>query len=322
MIKWKIRVKQKGVALVLVLWVLVLLTVMAGSISMTQRSTLTMTVNMKEERIGRALVDAGIEFMTMQLLERRQPTPEEQWPADGLLREWQFNDSVVRIAATPETARVDLNLATQEMLDGLLASAGVDQETIPNIRDAILDWRDPDSDHRLNGVEDDGYEEAGLAYGARDANFLAVDELRQVLGMTNEIYQSLAPTLTVHSRQRTVNPILASERVLRALPGMDADRLAAFLEIREQNREQGLPVPMPAGLNRKYVGKGNVTVYRVYAETQLTEDMGVTAGEAIINIGRGNPKEYKVEQRSFSPNQVPDAAPIDAEPITEDEQIE
>lgn len=305
---------QRGVALVLVLWVLVLLTVMAGSISMTQRSTLTMTINMKQERIGRALVDAGIEFMTMQLLKRRRSTPDEKWPADGLLREWQFNDSIVRIAATPETARIDLNMATPELLDRLLESVGVDQETAPKIRDAILDWRDPDSNHRLNGVEDDDYEDAGLAYGARDAKFMTVDELRQVLGMTDEVYEAIAPALTVHSRQRTINPALASERVLRALPGMDEDRLATYLEIRNQHREQDLSVPMPVGVNKKYVGKSNVTVYRIYAETQLA-DMGVIAGEVIINIGRGNSKKYEVEQRNFSPSEVPDAAPVVEEEI-------
>ena len=305
---------ERGVALVLVLWVLVLLTVMAGSISLTQRSTLTMTINMKQERIGRALVDAGIEFMTMQLLKRQAPTPEEKWPADGLLREWQFNDNIVRIAATPETARIDLNMATSELLDGLLESAGVDEETVPNIRDAILDWRDPDPNHRLNGAEDDDYEEAGLAYGARDANFMTVDELRQVLGMTNEIYSSIAPALTVHSRQRTVDPTMASERVLKALPGMDDEKLANYIETRNQQREQDLPVPLPVGVNSRYVRKGNVTVYRIYAETKLA-DMGVIAGEAIVNIGRGNPRRYKVEQRSFSPTEVPDTAPVMEEEI-------
>ena len=54
--------------------------------------------------------------------------------------------------------------------------------------DAIVDFRDEDDLHCLQGAEDRDYADAGLPRGAKDAAFEAVEELQQVLGMTREIY--------------------------------------------------------------------------------------------------------------------------------------
>lgn len=47
-------------------------------------------------------------------------------------------------------------------LDGFLAAQGVDREKVPRLRDALLDYIDPDDLTRLNGAERVDYEREGL----------------------------------------------------------------------------------------------------------------------------------------------------------------
>src|SRR5882672_7761736 len=50
-----------------------------------------------------------------------------------------------------------------------------------------------------NGAEDADYAAAGLAYGAKDAPFAMTEELLQVPGMTRELFDRVAPDITVYS---------------------------------------------------------------------------------------------------------------------------
>jgi general secretion pathway protein K len=301
---------QAGIALVLVLWVLVLLSAMAVSLALTQRLELAMTANVKEEREARALVAAGIEFMTLQLLLQRGQPESEDWPADGLVRPWAFEGHPIGVAATPETARIDLNMATPEMLESLLRSVGLEDADVQRLRDVIVDWRDGDDQHLLNGAEDPEYDSAGLPYGAKDANFESVEELRQLLGMTPEAYARISPALTVHSARRTVNPLFAAPAVLAALPGMTPEELQAYLQLRDMNRQQRLPVPPPAGVNPMYLEQGQIPIYRVYAEAAVSGG-GMVRGEAVVNLGASERRGYQVLERSNAPAVVPQAAPVE-----------
>ncbi|HIE54423.1 MAG TPA: general secretion pathway protein GspK, partial [Chromatiaceae bacterium] len=221
--------RERGIALVLVLWVVVLLGVIAGAMSMTQRSGVAMVANHRLERQGRALVEAGIHFMMLQLDNRNKPVEQNPWPTDGRLHPWRFAGRTIWIGAMPETGRIDLNQADENLLLGVLRAAGLDEEQAIAVRDAILDWRDADDGMRPAGAEDDDYLEAGRPLGARDGPFLSVEELRQVRGVTAELYKRLAPLLTVDSGQRTVNPVFASKAVLQAIPDLDPELIDQFL---------------------------------------------------------------------------------------------
>lgn len=298
--------RQRGVALVLVLWVLALLTVMAGSVMMSQRAEMAMATSLKTERQARALVDAGLQFALLQVSQlgvgrqRLETEDEGQWKADGMLRAWIFAGQPVGVAATPETARIDLNMATPELLDQLFLSAGLDQGEAESLRDAILDWRDPDDAHRPNGAEDPQYRAEGLPYGARDANFETVGELRQVYGVSPEIFRALEPSLTVYTRQRKVNPLFATREVLAALPGMNPALLDEYIQMRDLSREQGVPVPLPGGIGGSYLEQRDFPVYRLYAEVEL-EGGGLVQGEMVVDIRDVQRSGIRVLERNYAP---------------------
>lgn len=292
--------KQKGIALVLVLWVLVLLTVIAGSMVMTQRSGAVMLGNIKQERQGRALVAAGINYMILKLEERNLPADQQEWPADGRLHPWVFDGHTVWIGAMPDSAHINLNMADERLLLNMLQSVGLAEDEATAIRDAIMDWRDGDSDHRLEGAEDDHYERDGRPLGARDANFLSVEELQQVLGVGPELYKKLQPLLTVHSRQRSVNPAFADSGVLLSVPGMTPESVEGYLAEREQALLQGTSVPLPVEGQESYYAKSAGSVYRVFAEIDSADGKTIE-GEVILDLKARTQKGYQILEKNYSP---------------------
>ncbi len=173
-----------------------------------------------------------------------QPETEELfvdgWRTDGTVYVWSFGGGDVRVSIQDEDGKIDLNAAPDELLRGLFLSVGLDEDASAALVDAIVDFRDEDDLHRLNGAEDRDYADAGLPYGAKDAPFEAVEELQQVLGMTRQIYERVAPALTVHSGRRGIDPRVAPRAALLALPGVGSEEVESFLAAREGGNTENL----------------------------------------------------------------------------------
>ncbi|WP_456373486.1 general secretion pathway protein GspK [Thiolapillus sp.] len=288
---------QRGIALVLVLWVIVLLSIIAGAMSMTQRSGVMMTGNIRQERESRALLNAGLNFMSLMLERRSRPVKDNPWPVDGRLHPWNFQGHLLWIGAAPEESRIDLNQARDEVLLGLIKSTGLEEDEALALRDAILDWKDKDNDRHAEGAEDRDYRSDGRPIGARDGRFLSVEELQQIRGMTPELYKKLAGALTVDARQRTVNPAFASRKVLLAVPGATPEQVDEYIQQREQARLQGLPVPAPT-FGGAFFKNSMGTRYRLFAELDLAGG-GKAQAEMVVDTRKRTRKGYMLLQKKF-----------------------
>jgi len=208
--------RSRGIALVSVLWVIALLTIVASGLSASVRSELRVVSNTAASMQARYAAESGVELAAMNLMYPQSV----RWPADGSVRELDIGTAKLRIATWDETGKVDLNHAPANLLASLFINAGVDAGQADLLVDAILDWRDDDDFRRLNGAEDSDYRVAGLDHESRDAPFETVDELRFVLGMTEELYAVIEPALTVYSGRSGVNASVASQQVSQAASGV------------------------------------------------------------------------------------------------------
>jgi general secretion pathway protein K len=109
------------------------------------------------------------------------------------------------------------------------------------LADRILDWREPGFLRRANGAKADDYAAAGIPYGPRGGRFQAVAELRLVMGMTEALFDRIAPALTVYSEAGTVDPNVAPAPVLRALAGYDEPGIARLLRARDPSAAASTP---------------------------------------------------------------------------------
>jgi len=208
--------RSRGIALVSVLWVIALLTIVAGGLSASVRSELRIVSNTAALLQAQFATESGVELAAMNLM-----YPQAlRWPADGSIQEVDIGTAKLRIAVRDETGKVDLNHAPALLLASLLTNAGFETGQADLLVDAILDWRDGDDFPRLNGAEASDYRIAELNYGPRNAPFETVDELRFVLGMTETLYAAVEPALTVYSGRSGVNANAASPQVSQAIAGL------------------------------------------------------------------------------------------------------
>ena len=233
--------RQRGVALVLVLWVSVLLTVIASSFIVERRTEFLIVNNSASLARAEAAANAGVMLAVQQLY--RTDNAKDKWNKDGAVHDWSFDGVPVRVEIRDESAKIDINTAAEPLLRGLLLSSGLQEDEATRLVDAIVDWRDPDSLKRPQGAEEADYRAAGLPYKPANAPFQAIEELQLVLGMRPDLYRRLAPSITVFSRQVGINPTLASRDVLLALPAVTPQMVDDYIAQRELARQAGLPLP-------------------------------------------------------------------------------
>ena len=238
--------RQRGIAFVVVLWVLALLAILLGAFALLARTEHLQARHLFDSTRALYAAEAG---MNRAIYELMQPDPTTRWLPDGRTYAFSFDDSDIEVRITDESGKIDLNAADQQTLDLLFQSLGVDPLESVALADAILDWRDPDDLVMPNGAEDPEYEAAGLAYGTADAPFTTVSELQQVLGMDYELFQLAEPALTVYTGQGQPNASFAPLQTLRAMPGMTDELARLIIEQRHAWDPQlgGTPPLLPDG---------------------------------------------------------------------------
>ncbi len=276
------RRRARGLALVLVLWVLALLGVLAMGFTAVSRTEVLLTRNMLDQARLRAAAEAGVALAVMGLT---HPDPFQRWRADGTPFHGPFDGMDLRVAALDETGRIDLNEADEALLGAVLSQAGAPPEQQDALLSTILDFRDGDDLRRPQGAEDGDYRAMGLPYGAKDAPFEDMEELRLIPGMTPETYEHLQPLLTVHSGHGRVNPWRASREVLMALPGAGAEAVDAFLALRDLGAlDPGQPPPPPpVGIDGRFLFSRISQVHAVRVEVAAPEGPSLRV-EAVIRL--------------------------------------
>ncbi|MFO1353063.1 MAG: type II secretion system protein GspK [Gammaproteobacteria bacterium] len=198
----------------------------------------------------------------------QKPDPDHPWPVEGSPREWTFGSGKVRISVVDAAGRIDLNHAAPELLKGLLTSAGgLEDAAAQALVDKIADFRDPDDAKQINGAEKADYQAAGRA--PKDSDFESVEELQQVLDMTPEIYERIAPALTMASGQPGIDPAAASALVLNAIPGSDPQMVEEYIAQRTEAIANQSPLPPPPAQLGAYLAAAQGLAYHVAVEAEL-----------------------------------------------------
>ncbi len=299
MAELKIRSQQRGIALVLVLWVALLMSVIAGSFALSARTESLQSRILLNEAQARFFAEAGLNRAVFEL---RNPDPETRWIADGRVHEFELDGAKIELKITDESGKIDLNQASEELLVGLFASLGVDYDESIGIVDKIMDWKDADEEIRLAGAEDDDYFSAGYPHGAKDAPFDTVPELIQVMDVGYDMYRKIEPALTVYSGRKNVNLAFAPREVLMAIDGVSGEMADIFIEERHAIEDVNAELPL---LAEGYSGqlRGGGTTFSIvskatlpnkqYAEIDATIRMGGNLQGRPFRVVRWRDNEHK-----------------------------
>jgi general secretion pathway protein K len=181
---------QRGFALLIVLWSIVLLALLATQITAAGRSELQLAANLREAASAEAAADGGVFMAVFHVLD----APPGRWDADGSIHETSQGRFRLQVRIEDENGKINPNDAPQDLLAALLSAEGADPAS-QSIAHAIVDWRFP-GDAQAKAQQ---YRSAGRNVAPEGRPFRSVAELGNVLGMTPELLARIAPHLSVYA---------------------------------------------------------------------------------------------------------------------------
>jgi len=274
--------RERGFALLVVIWVLALMAVLATGFASDTRSEARQARNLLEAARAQAMAEAGITLAVVGLLDQN---PATQWSVDGSRRIVSYDGGMLAITVQDEAGKVNLNAAPLELIGNLLAALGVESIDRGAIIEAISARRRAAGTTlqigaaALSGESDD----AGPA-ALRNVAFRSSDELRSVPGLSGRTFERFAPFVTVFSRTPRINPLAASRVVLLALPNVNAQEVETLLSARAAmaSGQSSVPVPLLSGVDR-YAGRTTFRAAGIVA-TATTESGAVFTRQAVVSL--------------------------------------
>ena len=256
---------QSGVALVMVLWILLLVTISTGAYTLMARMDQLEAHTILWSTRARLAAEAG---MNMAVLSLRNPEEDQRWIADGRPYELVYDEARIEVQVTDERGKLNINEADEETLVRLFTGNGLDESEAVMLAAAVGDWTDEDNIVRPEGAEESEYLSAGYQVGPANRPFIMVEEILQVLGMPWELFEKMEPGLTVWSDDKLPDPAFAPVEALLALEDVTEEDALNFVQERQsQEGNQGLSLALPNG--QVAMARGPGLTYSIVAKATL-----------------------------------------------------
>lgn len=183
--------RQRGVALLLVLWVLALLSLLLGGLAGWVQLQTRQAAWHRQHAQALMAAEAGMNLAVQGLLD---PSQREQWVADGRERVVSFAGAALHIRVYSERGKLDLNSASGADVDRLARACGASHEQAAAIRRGL------EARRRENSVP-----------------LRVIEELRQLPGMSQAVYRQMHAHVTLWSGLERPDSAFADALLRRAL---------------------------------------------------------------------------------------------------------
>jgi general secretion pathway protein K len=272
--------RQQGIALVMVLWILLLVTISTGAYTLMARMDQLEAHTVISSTRARMAAESGINLAVLSL---RDPDELTRMIADGRPYTIKVQDVFVEIQVTDERGKLGINSADEPTLLQLFQAHGLEEDEAVYLAAAVLDWTDVDEIERANGAELSSYSSAGLDVGPGNRPFLMIEEILQVVGMPWDLFKKMEPGLTVFSEVGEPDPAYAPLEALLALPDMTEEDALNFIQERQsQDSTTGVGTALPNG--KVAMARGRGLTYSVLAKATLPNGIWDQV-EATIRLG-------------------------------------
>jgi general secretion pathway protein K len=201
--------RERGFALLIVLWSMVLLALMITTLLANGRTAITLAGNVRDAASAGARADGAINEALFHAL----ATGAQHWAPDG---SWHDLPEGVRVRVTTLGGLINPNLASTNLLAGVLQACGADEAQAKRLAAAIIDWRSPPLSEAAETARAQTYRRARLKFSPPGTAFSDLAELKDVLGITPALLQAMLPYMSLYQTDDP-DPALSSPLVRRAL---------------------------------------------------------------------------------------------------------
>ncbi len=294
---------ERGAALIIVLWIFIFLFVIAFDFSASVREEGLATHRYAQEAEGYYLALAGFQQGLYELM--KQSTQTGQVAAgqgsdlfEGDWKKGNLGSGVYEVRFIDESGKFNLNRVDENILRNIFTHLAIDERLVNVLTDSIMDWRDDDDLHRLNGAESDYYRTLSPPYTAKNGPFDSVEDLLWVRGVTPELFYGgegrvgLREIFTVDSpaggNLRTMTP-----EVCVALVGATLQKCQEFIGQRAKLSEKTLADLLRLlgirddSLVRRQVMFANPTVITIEARGHQAESRSERQVRGVVRLMGG-----------------------------------
>jgi len=314
---------DRGVILIALLWILVALSVIALSFSRESFVEVAVARNARDMGDAYYVARAGIAAAVYRLAEKRYTTPPVQGvelpgaPDPVELGELQgdFGGGSFKVEIQDESGKISLNIVGEEYLRSLVESVGIGKPDSDVIVDSIMDWRDVDTAHRINGAEDAYYQSLPRPYKTKNGRIESVEELLLVRGVTRDYFYShrekgadgaavsrygLSRYFTAYYNSNRINVNSAPLQVLMAIPGMPpqaADHIYQRRKTKPYRTQaeimQDVAVPLPPTV-APLLSTDTTGTYTLTASAHMQGSKVQRVIRCVVNLDPREPNWYRI----------------------------
>jgi general secretion pathway protein K len=203
------EVRQRGFALLVVLWTLALLALLGTHLLAAGRQDTQLARNLLDGAVLEAAANGAAQQAVFGVLDGYS----RHWDPDYSVHTVQLGRAIVAVRVEDETDKVNPNIASPRLLQALLLQVGANPDTAAAVAASIVEWRQAGGAAARPSPAVARYAAAGRDYAPSGAPFGSPDELGGVLGMTADLLARLRPHLTVFTdgdpTLATQDPIVA-----------------------------------------------------------------------------------------------------------------
>ena len=254
--------RQRGVALAVLVWFLAAMSLLVGAIAMQARVDIKLTQLHASRAKAEAAGDGAIQLALADMLLREREVNFD--PSIPFAVEYRRGGLQIRVKLLPVTGLIDLNRATEDLLARLFASVeGVEEGRARELAFNVVQWRSAGGAiGEFDGENGTSPNQGGVEL--RNARLEAIEDLLLVPGVDRRVFDSVRDAVYVSQRgQSGVDWKSAPASVLRALGDLDEQQSRQLVEARDQeDSPEGIA---PAEIDTSFQQSDRLSDYRVDA---------------------------------------------------------
>lgn len=239
--------RERGFALLVVLWSLVLLGLLTTRLVASGRTAVTLAGNLRAAAQARAVADGAINAAVFHVL----ATGAAHWPSDGAVHRQRAGRLAVSVRIHSLAGMINPNLASPALLAGLFVAVGAAPRQAHALARAVIAWRSPPLSGKVRAARIARYRQVGRAYGPPGRRFASLTELGNVRGMTPALLAKCRPHMSLYWHGAP-DPAAADPVVRHAL---------ALAGLASRHAGTGLATPVIV-VDARVTGPGPVSVHR------------------------------------------------------------
>lgn len=209
--------RERGFVMLVVLWVLTSAVILVASFNGAVRGGTASAVSEIGWTKSEALLDAGVEIAAAHLMDQDE---NHRWPGNGVAHTLSFAGAELTITIRDANGLVDLNKSDEKLLRALFQTFTRSNIKATQYTDIILKARDAATGAEAQNKADAFANLNQNTFGGQLA-FIDVWQLARMRGIPKDLFNRMAPYLTVYSRDGTINPVAAPPMVLAAIPDLN-----------------------------------------------------------------------------------------------------